>query len=40
MNKISLNSKVSLLEIILSVIIFAAAGIIMLNCFGIARFTR
>lgn len=40
MNKISLNSKVSLLEIILSVIIFAAAGIIMLNCFGIARFTQ
>ena len=40
MNNISLNSKVSLLEIILSVIIFAAAGIIMLNCFGIARFTQ
>jgi type II secretory pathway pseudopilin PulG len=40
MNKISLNSKVSLLEIIFSVIIFAAAGIIMLNCFGIARFTQ
>lgn len=40
MNKVSLNSKVSLLEIILSVLIFAAAGIIMLNCFGIARFTQ
>lgn len=40
MNKVSLNSKVSLLEIILSVIIFAAAGIIMVNCFGIARFTQ
>ena len=40
MNKVTLNSKVSLLEIILSVLIFAAAGIIMLNCFGIARFTQ
>ena len=40
MNKVSLNSKVSLLEIVLSVLIFAAAGIIMLNCFGIARFTQ
>ncbi len=40
MNKVSLNSKISLLEIILSVLIFAAAGIIMLNCFGIARFTQ
>ena len=40
MNKVSLNSKHSLLEIILSVLIFLAAGIIMLNCFGIARFTQ
>ena len=40
MNKVSLNSKISLLEIILSVLIFAAAGIIMLNCFAIARFTQ
>lgn len=39
-NKVSLNSKVSLWEIILSVLIFAAAGIIMLNCFAIARFTQ
>ena len=40
MNKVWLNSKVSLVEIILSVLIFAAAGIIMLSCFGIARFTQ
>lgn len=39
-NKISLDSKVSLLEIVLSVLIFAAAGMIMLNCFAIARFTQ
>lgn len=39
-NKVSLNSKVSLSEILLSVLIFAAAGIIMLNCFAIARFTQ
>lgn len=39
-NKVSLNLNVSLLEIILSVLIFAAAGIIMLNCFAIARFTQ
>lgn len=40
MNKLSINSKVSLLEIIMSVLIFAAAGIIMLNCFALARFTQ
>ena len=40
MNKVSLNSKFSLVEIIFSVLIFAAAGIIMLNCFGIARCTQ
>ena len=40
MNKVSLNSKFSLVEIIFSVLIFAAAGIIMLNCFGIARYTQ
>lgn len=39
-NKISFNSKVSLAEIILSILIFSIAGIIMLNCFGIARFTQ
>ena len=39
-NKVSLNLNVSLLEIILSVLIFTAAGIIMLNCFAIARFTQ
>lgn len=39
-NKVSLNSNVSLLEILLSILIFAAAGIIMLNCFAIARFTQ
>lgn len=40
MNKISLNSKISLLEIVLSVLLFAAASIIMLSCFGIARYTQ
>ncbi|NLK64250.1 MAG: hypothetical protein GX289_04060 [Tissierellia bacterium] len=40
MNKVSLNSKVSLLEIVLSLLIFATAGIIMLNCFGVAKFTQ
>ncbi len=40
MNKVSLNSKVSLLEIVLSALIFAVAGIIMLNSFAIARFTQ
>ncbi len=40
MNKVSLNSKFSLVEILLSVLIFAAAGIIMLTCFGIARYTQ
>ncbi len=39
-NKVSLNLNVSLLEILLSVLIFAVAGIIMLNCFAIARFTQ
>lgn len=39
-NKISLNLNVSLLEILLSALIFAAAGIIMLNCFALARFTQ
>lgn len=39
-NKVSINLEVSLVEIILSVLIFAAAGIIMLNCFAIARYTQ
>lgn len=39
-NKISLNSKVSLTEIILSILIFVISGVIILNCFGIARFTQ
>lgn len=38
--KISINSEVSLIEIIISSLIFAAAGIIMLNMFGIARYTQ
>ncbi|MGB4438966.1 MAG: hypothetical protein WBJ13_07020 [Sedimentibacter sp.] len=39
-NKLSINLEISLVEIILSVLIFAAAGVIMLNCFAIARFTQ
>ncbi len=39
-NKLSINLEVSLVEIILSVLIFAAAGVIMLNCFAVARFTQ
>lgn len=39
-NKTSINPEVSLVEIILSVLIFAIAGAIMLNCFAIARFTQ
>jgi len=39
-NKLSLNSKTSLWEIIMSVLIFTVSGVIMLNCFGIARFTQ
>lgn len=39
-SKVSLNLNVSLLEIILSLLIFATAGIIMINCFAIARFTQ
>ena len=40
MNKVSFNPMVSLSEIILSVSIFVVAGIIMLNCFAIARYTQ
>jgi len=39
-NKISINSEVSLVEIIMSILIFAIAGAIMLNCFAVARFTQ
>jgi len=39
-NKISINLEVSLVEIILSVLIFAVCGVIMLNCFAIGRFTQ
>jgi len=39
-NKLSINLEVSLVEIVLSVLIFAVAGVIMINCFAIARFTQ
>lgn len=39
-SKLSINLEVSLIEIILSVLIFAVCGVIMLNCFAIARFTQ
>jgi len=39
-NKISINLKAPLVEIILSVVIFAVAGAIMLKCFAAARFTQ
>jgi len=39
-NKLSINLEVSLVEIIMSVLIFAIAGVIMLNCFAVARFTQ
>ena len=39
-NKLSINLEVSLVEIILSVMIFAICGVVMLNCFFIARFTQ
>lgn len=39
-NKISINLEVSLVEIIISILIFAMAGAIMLNCFAAARFTQ
>ncbi len=38
--KSTINLEVSLVEIILSVLIFAIAGVIMLNCFAIAKFTQ
>ncbi len=39
-NKFSINLEVTLVEIILSILIFAIAGVISLNCFIIARFTQ
>ncbi len=39
-NKFSLNLEVTLVEIILSILIFVIAAVIMLNCFFIARFTQ
>lgn len=39
-NKLSINLEVSLVEIILSVLIFAVAGVIMLNCFAYAKYTQ
>ncbi|WP_312815949.1 hypothetical protein [Sedimentibacter sp.] len=39
-NKFSINLEVTLVEIILSVLIFAIAGVISLNCFFIAIFTQ
>ncbi|MBP1926238.1 hypothetical protein J2Z76_002103 [Sedimentibacter acidaminivorans] len=38
--KSSISLEVSLVEIILSVLIFAITGIIMLNCFAMARYTQ
>jgi hypothetical protein len=37
---LSINLEVSLVEIILSVLIFAVAGVIMLNCFAYAKYTQ
>lgn len=39
-SKLSINLEVSLVEIILSVLIFAVAGVIMLNCFAYAKYTQ
>lgn len=39
-NKISVNLEVSLVEIIISILIFAIAGAIILNCFALSRFTQ
>lgn len=39
-NKISVNLEVSLVEIIISILIFAVAGAIILNCFAMSRFTQ
>ncbi len=39
-NKISVNLEVSLVEIIISILIFSIAGAIILNCFALSRFTQ
>jgi len=39
-NKISVNLEVSLVEIIISILIFAIAGAIIFNCFALSRFTQ
>lgn len=39
-HRLSINPEVSLIEIILSALIFAVTGIITLNCFASARFTQ
>lgn len=39
-NKSTVNLEISLVEIILSIFIFAAAVVIILNCFAIAKFTE
>lgn len=39
-NKISINLEVALVEITISILIFAIAGAVMLNCFASARFTQ
>ncbi len=39
-NKVSINLELSLVEIIISILIFAIAGAIMLNCFAAAKFTQ
>lgn len=39
-NRLSLNTEVSFTEIVFSILIFAAAGIIALNCFAVARYTQ
>lgn len=39
-SKFSINLEVSLIEIIISILILAISGAIILNCFAMARFTQ
>ncbi|WMJ76697.1 MULTISPECIES: type IV pilus modification PilV family protein [unclassified Sedimentibacter] len=39
-NKVSINLELSLVEIIISILIFAVSGVIILNCFAAAKFTQ
>jgi len=39
-NRTAINLEVSLVEIIISVLIFTIMGVIMVNCFAIARYTQ